>query len=61
MRRKTRSGVGRESVRSPLAVSALAITAASTSVAVPVELAWFAPVLVIKLLLAHLLPEEAER
>ncbi|RDL07765.1 hypothetical protein DER30_1082 [Streptomyces sp. HB202] len=33
----------------------------STSVAVPVELAWFAPVLVIKLLLAHLLPEDAER
>ncbi|MFJ5047458.1 hypothetical protein [Streptomyces sp. NPDC088719] len=39
------------------AVSALAITAATTSVAVPDELAWFAPVLVIKLLLAHLLPE----
>ncbi|MFJ9112010.1 hypothetical protein [Streptomyces sp. NPDC102283] len=39
------------------AVSALAITAATTSVAVPGELAWFAPVLVIKLLLAHLLPE----
>ncbi|AWL85335.1 hypothetical protein BF14_004790 [Streptomyces griseus] len=43
------------------AVSALAITVTSTSVAVPVELAWFAPVLVIKLLLAHLLPEDAER
>ncbi|MFD0424539.1 hypothetical protein [Streptomyces parvus] len=43
------------------AVSALAITVASTSVAVPGELAWFAPVLVIKLLLAHLLPEDAER
>ncbi|MFF2233271.1 hypothetical protein [Streptomyces anulatus] len=39
------------------AVSALAITAATTSVAVPGEPAWFAPVLVIKLLLAHLLPE----
>ncbi|MFD5200001.1 hypothetical protein ACFWM7_07545 [Streptomyces sp. NPDC058375] len=43
------------------AVSALAITVASTSVAVPRELAWFAPALVIKLLLAHLLPEGAER
>ncbi|MEW2216428.1 hypothetical protein AB0895_28830 [Streptomyces globisporus] len=43
------------------AVSALAITVTSTSVAVPVELAWFAPVLVIKLLPAHLLPEDAER
>lgn len=39
------------------AVSALAITAATTSVDVPGEPAWFAPVLVIKLLPAHLLPE----
>ncbi|MFJ4703828.1 hypothetical protein ACIP6I_03055 [Streptomyces anulatus] len=46
-------------LRQPVAfaVAALAITAATTSVAVPGELAWFAPVLVIKLLLAHLLPE----
>ncbi|MFE2294959.1 hypothetical protein [Streptomyces sp. NPDC059452] len=41
------------------AVSALAITAASAWVAVPGALAWLAPVLVIKLLLAHLLPDEA--
>lgn len=43
-------------LRQPVAfaVSALAITAATTSVAVPGELAWSAPVLVIKLLLAHL-------
>ncbi|WP_097871301.1 hypothetical protein [Streptomyces sp. rh34] len=46
-------------LRQPVAfaVSALAITVATTSVTVPGELAWFAPVLVIKLLLAHLLPE----
>ncbi|WP_280482087.1 hypothetical protein [Nocardia cyriacigeorgica] len=29
-------------------------------IAVPQELLWFAPVLLIKLLLGHLLPEEAE-
>ncbi|MFE2974791.1 hypothetical protein [Streptomyces sp. NPDC059258] len=41
-------------------MSALVITVASTSVAVPGEPAWFAPVLVIKRP-AHLLPEDAER
>ncbi|MFF8831869.1 hypothetical protein [Streptomyces sp. NPDC015131] len=40
------------------AAAALAITAASTMAEIPRELAWFAPVLVIKLLLAHLLPED---
>ncbi|WP_411083071.1 hypothetical protein [Streptomyces sp. cmx-18-6] len=43
------------------AVSALVIAAVTTSLTVPQELAWFAPVLVIKLLLAHLLPEDAAR
>ncbi|QGV81180.1 hypothetical protein [Streptomyces ficellus] len=40
------------------AASAMAITVTSTGADLPRELAWFAPVLVIKLLLAHLLPEE---
>ncbi|MDI3421645.1 hypothetical protein [Streptomyces luteolus] len=43
------------------AVTVLAITAVAALVTVPPELAWFAPVLLIKLLLAHLLPEDAPR
>lgn len=39
------------------AVTALAITVAVTLLDVPRELGWFAPVLLIKLLLAHLQPE----
>lgn len=49
--------------RRPVAfsVTALAITAAGGLVSVPSEVGWLAPVLFIKLLLAHLLPEDAHR
>ncbi|MEU7893232.1 hypothetical protein AB0B45_10215 [Nonomuraea sp. NPDC049152] len=43
------------------AATALALVWTTAMVAVPGALAWFAPVLLIKLLLAHLLPEEAAR
>ena len=36
-----------------------ALAVALTAVTVPAEFAWFAPVLLIKLLLGHLLPGEA--
>ncbi|RNL87370.1 hypothetical protein [Halostreptopolyspora alba] len=40
------------------AMAALALTVVATLTAVPTELAWFVPVLLIKLLLAHLLFEK---
>lgn len=44
-----------------LAVTVLASGLALTLLAVPTPLAWFAPVLFVKLLLGHLLPGEAAR
>ncbi|MFE3451722.1 hypothetical protein ACFXJ8_22640 [Nonomuraea sp. NPDC059194] len=47
-------------LRRPAAFAATALALVwTTAVAVPGALAWFAPVLLIKLLLGHLLPEEA--
>ena len=37
----------------------LALAAALTGITVPAALVWFAPVMLIKLLLGHLLPGEA--
>ncbi|MFD4428641.1 hypothetical protein ACFWPJ_04620, partial [Nocardia sp. NPDC058497] len=50
-------------LRRPIAfaVTAFALLWVTGVLAVPSEVAWFAPVLLIKLLLAHLLPEEASR
>ncbi len=50
-------------VRRPVAfaVTVLASAVALTAVTVPGALAWFAPVMLIKLLLGHLLPEEESR
>lgn len=50
-------------LRRPIAfaVTAFALLWVTGVLAVPAEVAWFAPVLLIKLLLAHLLPEEASR
>jgi hypothetical protein len=42
----------------PFAVTVLALAAALLAVTVPAALAWFAPVMFIKLLLGHLLPGE---
>lgn len=49
------------SLRRPVAygVTAIGVLAATSLLTVPQPAAWFAPVLLIKLLLAHLLPEEA--
>ncbi|RJL19503.1 hypothetical protein [Bailinhaonella thermotolerans] len=41
------------------AATALALTVGTSVVPFPRELAWFAPVLLIKLLLSHLLPEDS--
>lgn len=41
------------------AVTVLAVTLLTSLVSIPMVVGWFAPVLLIKLLLAHLLPEEA--
>ncbi|MEU2559608.1 hypothetical protein ABZ626_09785 [Streptomyces longispororuber] len=48
-------------VRRPVAfaVTVLAIGVTTVTVSVPDELAWLAPVLFVKLLLGHLLPEES--
>ncbi|SDI76340.1 hypothetical protein SAMN05192558_112165 [Actinokineospora alba] len=50
-------------VRRPVAfaVTAFALTLTTSVVTLPPELGWFAPLLLIKLLLAHLLPEVASR
>lgn len=50
-------------LRRPIAfgATAFAIVCATSMLTIPHALAWFAPVLLIKLLLAHLLPEEAAR
>lgn len=50
-------------VRRPVAfaVTVLAAAVALTAVTVPGALAWFAPTMLIKLLLGHLLPEEEAR
>lgn len=44
-----------------VAITVVASALALTTLAVPTPLAWFAPVLFVKLLLGHLLPEEAAR
>ncbi|AVH21722.1 hypothetical protein [Nocardia cyriacigeorgica] len=47
--------------RQPCAApAAFGLVVVTSLIAVPQELLWFAPVLLIKLLLGHLLPEEAE-
>jgi hypothetical protein len=48
-------------LRRPVAfgTTTFALTVALAGVTVPAALAWFAPVLLVKLLLGHLLPEEA--
>jgi hypothetical protein len=43
------------------AVTVLALAVALTAVTVPEAVLWFAPVLLVKLLLGHLLPEEVAR
>jgi hypothetical protein len=50
-------------VRRPVAfaVTVLACAVALTAIPVPGAVAWFAPVMLIKLLLGHLLPEEGSR
>ncbi|MFE3441412.1 hypothetical protein ACFXNW_00105 [Nocardia sp. NPDC059180] len=55
--------VAPEALRRPIAFAATAfgLVAVTSMVTVPHELMWFAPVLLIKLLLAHLLPEQAGR
>lgn len=51
------------SLRRPIAfgVVAFALAVTTSLVPVPLELGWFAPLLLVKLLLAHLLPDEADR
>jgi hypothetical protein len=48
-------------LRQPVAfgTTTLALAAALTGITVPAALVWFAPVMLIKLLLGHLLPGEA--
>ncbi|SHG77081.1 hypothetical protein [Streptoalloteichus hindustanus] len=43
------------------ALTALALVAVTSLTTAPAALAWFAPLLLVKLLLAHLMPEEASR
>ncbi|MCP2259424.1 hypothetical protein LX15_003125 [Streptoalloteichus tenebrarius] len=49
--------------RRPVAfgVTALALTVVTALTTVPAAISWFAPVMLVKLLLSHLLPEEATR
>ncbi|WP_030560018.1 hypothetical protein [Streptomyces aureocirculatus] len=54
----TRTPAGPQRRPLAFAVTVLAIAAATLVSTVPDELAWFTPVLLIKLLLAHLLPED---
>ncbi|NEW38666.1 hypothetical protein GV794_24640 [Nocardia cyriacigeorgica] len=55
--------VAPEPLRRPIAFAATAfgLVVVTSLITVPQELLWFAPVLLIKLLLAHLLPEGAAR